>query len=264
MWTTLLSKMKTDLQQKVQYSLLVGADYVPVNDWIGHTLVLDYQNRIVCSSCQKVTNKSFSDGFCYRCFISVPEASDCVLRPELCLAHEGKGRDAEWELLNHLQPHVVYLALASQVKVGVTRSTQVPTRWIDQGASQAVVLANTPNRYIAGCLEVALKAHLTDKTSWQKMLKNEVPDLDMLLKKQDVVSLVPEAFSSYICSDAEVVHISYPVQAYPEKVKSLGFDKIPSISGRLVGIKGQYLIFEDGSVVNVRKHTGYEVLIRLA
>ena len=40
-------------------------------------------------------------------------------------------------------------------------------------------------------------------------------------------------------------------------------DKSPNFSGKLMGIKGQYLIFEDGTVFNVRTYEGYVVKIEV-
>jgi hypothetical protein len=168
----------------------------------------------------------------------------------------------QWEQDHHVQPHIVYLALSSAVKVGVTRGQQVPTRWIDQGATAAIKLAEVPYRQLAGEIEVALKQHMTDKTNWRKMLTNDVKEgVDLLEEKEEVAELLDEAYWDYITDDDEVMNIEYPVEKYPEKVKSLGFDKQPEISGKLSGIKGQYLIFDDGNVLNMRKHGGYVITI---
>ncbi len=167
----------------------------------------------------------------------------------------------DWAEAHCLTEQVVYLAKSSAVKVGITRNSQVPTRWIDQGASEAIVFARVPNRYTAGLVEVAMKSHLTDRTNWQRMLKNQVSDADLVATKQQLVSEIPEEFRDYVTDDADVCAIDYPVEEYPEKVKSLSFDKLPEIEGRLTGIKGQYLIFDDGRVLNIRKHNGYLVTL---
>ena len=189
--------------------------------------------------------------------------SECIIRPELCEAHLGKGRDPEWERENHLVPHTVYLALSSAVKVGVTRDSQVPTRWIDQGATAAVKLASVPNRYLAGEIEVFLKQYLTDKTAWQRMLKNEIAkDISLSDVRGKAKDWLAEKYSDYISNDDEVVELDYPVAEYPTKVKSVTFDKEAIFSGKLRGIKGQYLIMEDERVLNVRRHSGYYVNFR--
>jgi hypothetical protein len=184
-------------------------------------------------------------------------AAECIIKPELCRAHLGEGRDVEWERKHHLKDHYVYLAVSSGVKVGITRDTQVPTRWIDQGASYAVPIAKTPNRYLCGVIEVSLKTYLSDRTAWQRMLKNEIAHIDLAAKRDEIIQLIPQEYQQYVLSDEEVLHINFPVNEYPVKVKSLSFDKTPVIEGKLMGIKGQYLLFEGGKVLNIRKHQAY-------
>lgn len=255
-----LHKMKTVLNTPVEYSLTLGGENIPLNSLLGKNVSIQFTGSIFCSSCNTKIKKTFQDGLCYKCFISAPEASECILRPELCRAHLGEGRDVEWEEANHNQPHVVYLAASDCVKVGVTRSTQIPFRWIDQGASSAIRIAETPNRYEAGKLEVALKTMFTDKTNWQRMLKNEIDDsIDLEEEKWSLHEQLPSDLVAYFSENDEIIEIQYPVSQFPEKIKSLSLDKTPLIEGVLTGVKGQYLLFEDGSVINIRKHTGYEV-----
>lgn len=256
-----LSKMKTEFGNPVQYSLDLS-ERIVFNDFIGKSITLKWSGIINCAKCRKITKKSFGEGFCYTCFTTAPEAAECIIRPELCRAHLGEGRDPEWEERNHNQPHIVYLAASSAVKVGITRETQVPTRWIDQGASSAIVLARTSNRYEAGVLEVALKDLYTDKTHWQKMLRNDIDEmLDLEEEKWQLEEQLPTDLLDLLSDDSEICIIDYPVLKYPQKVKSLSFDKTPNISGNLSGIKGQYLLFDTGEVLNIRKHTGYYVEI---
>ena len=184
-------KMKTTLSNPVQYVLPVGDKRIDMNALIGKHLSLEFNGRIHCTACGRQTYKSFAQGFCYPCFINSPENSECIIRPELCRAHEGIGRDMEWERDHHLQEHLVYLAVTSGLKVGVTRSTQVPTRWIDQGAGRAVCLAKTPNRFLSGCIEVEIKKHISDRTQWQRMLRNESPDIDLIAEKVKAGKLLP-------------------------------------------------------------------------
>ena len=167
----IIEKMRTHLEDPVQYELPMGKDMIPMNELIGRYILFKWEGEINCISCGRNTNKSFAQGFCYPCFINAPETSECILRPQLCQAHEGIARDMDWAEQHCLQSHFVYLAISSNAKVGVTRSIQIPTRWIDQGAWQAIKLAKTPNRYIAGLIEVALKEHISDRTQWQRMLK---------------------------------------------------------------------------------------------
>ena len=259
-----LLKMQTILDNPVEYELPIGDDLVYMNPLIGKYIIFKWEKEIYCISCCKKTSKSFAQGFCYPCFISAPETSECILKPELCQAHEGISRDAEWAKYHCLQDHFVYLAISSGVKVGVTRSTQIPTRWMDQGAWRAIRLAKTPNRYISGIIEVALKEHVSDRTQWQRMLKNQlVEGVNLLDTKQEMLGFLEDDLKQYKCPDNNIIEINYPVNEHPEKVKSLSFDKLDEISGRLWGIKGQYLIFDDGSVLNIRKHNGYNVALEV-
>lgn len=255
-----LTKMKVTLENPVSYTLVSDSESVDMNALIGKPLKLMFTGATQCSACLK-SKKIFTQGFCYDCFMNSPQASPCIINPELCEGHLGKGRDVQWEKDHHVQPHFVYLAVASGLKVGVTRNTQVPTRWIDQGASFAIRVAETPNRKLAGDIEVALKSHFTDKTNWQRMLKNEIGDFDLESEKWQLEEILPNDLSDYMTEDDEIIEIEYPVIAYPEKVKSVGFDKTPIIEGVLKGIKGQYLIFDQDRVLNIRKHTGYDVTL---
>jgi hypothetical protein len=254
-----LKKMKTLIGEPINYSLLLNEE-VHLNQLIGKEVQLLWTGRINCRKCNKEIKKTFGEGFCYECFVTAPEAAECILRPELCKAHLGIGRDLEWEEKNHNQPHVVYLAASSAIKVGITRLTQVPTRWIDQGASEAIIIAKTPNRFEAGRIEVELKSLYTDKTSWQRMLKNEIDEsIDLEEEKWQLEEQMPADITDFFTEDDEVVELHYPVIEYPTKVKSIKLDRETDFKAVLKGIKGQYLIFDEGRVMNVRSHTGYNV-----
>lgn len=259
-YTGNVRKMRVQLEQPVSYTLNLDEAEVDMNALVGQPIELKYLGEIHCKICGRKTKKSFGQGFCFKHFRDAPENSECIIRPELCEGHLGKGRDPEWEQIHHVQPHVVYLAVASGLKVGVTREQQVPTRWIDQGAWKAIRLAETPHRRLAGEIEVALKNHISDKTHWQKMLKNVLAtDLDLLEEKARMTELIPEALRVHASENDEIVEIEYPVQQFPTKVKSINFDKQDTLAGTLQGIKGQYLLFDEGRVINLRKHTGYRV-----
>ncbi|RZV33722.1 MAG: DUF2797 domain-containing protein [Chromatiales bacterium] len=256
-----LRKMRTQLEDVVRYTLMLDDTPIDMNARIGQTIKLSFDGQINCIACDRLTKKSFGQGFCYPCFRDAPEASECIIRPELCRAHEGEARDMAWAEKHCLTEQIVYLARSSAIKVGITRASQVPTRWIDQGATDAIIFARVPNRYTAGLVEVAMKEHLTDRTNWQRMLKNEVIDADLIAKKALVSDALDADLRQFIDTDDTVCSIDYPVNRYPEKVKSVGFDKQPEIEGCLAGIKGQYLIFDDNRVLNIRKHNGYRITI---
>jgi hypothetical protein len=256
-------KMRVEYDSPISYYLTVGGKEVFVNSMLAKDISVKYQGRINCIKCGRETKTSFAQGYCYPCFISAPETEECVLHPELCRAHEGIARDMEFARNHCLIDHYVYLALSSDIKVGVTRETQVPVRWIDQGATYAVKVARTPNRYLAGLIEVALKNVFPDKTNWRRMLSSgSTENINLLEEKRKAEYAVPEQLKSYIINDDEVFSFNYPVNEYPGKVKSISLDKLPEYTGKLNGIKGQYLIFMDGSVLNVRKHAGYFIQLK--
>jgi len=256
-------KMRTELASPVKYTLPISENEIAMNALIGKEISMNFTGQINCISCGKQTKTSFSQGFCYNCLQTAPEASESVIRPELSKAHLGIARDMEWAVKHDLIDHIVYLAVSSDVKVGVTRHHQNPTRWIDQGASAAIKLATTPNRHISGIIEVLLKKHFTDKTNWRTMLKNEIAqNINLLEEKNKVYQLLPAELKKYFEPDNEITEIEYPVISFPLNIKSIGFDKTPKIEGILTGIKGQYLIFQDDSVLNIRKHNGYFLQIR--
>ena len=255
-----LLKMETKLVNPIEYELPIGDELIYMNPLIGKYIAFKWLKEIYCVACGRKTNKSFAQGFCYPCFLNAPETSECIFRPELCQAQDGVARDMEWAENHCLQDHIVYLAISSGIKVGVTRSGQIPARWIDQGAWQAIKLAKTPNRYTAGLIEVSLKEHISDRTNWQRMLKNQlIEGVDLTIAKKEMIAHLPSDLQNYISEEDNITEINYPVNEYPEKVKSLSFDKLEEITGRLWGVKGQYLIFDDGTVLNMRKHTGYMV-----
>jgi hypothetical protein len=257
-----LRKMKTELKDKVEYTLTLSGESVVMNDLIGKQVTISHTGTIHCVDCGVVTKKSFGQGFCYPCFQKSPMNSECIIRPELCEAHLGNGRNPEWEESHHNTDHYVYLAASSGVKVGVTRADQIPTRWIDQGASRGILLAEVPYRQLAGEIEVALKEHISDKTAWQRMLKNEQTDSDLVDLKEEMISYLDESYHDFISDEDDVIEIEYPVDEFPEKVKSNKLEKVGEITGILKGIKGQYLIFDEGRVMNVRSHSGFEVVLK--
>ena len=257
-----LHKMRVTQDSPIQYFLELDTT-ICMNDYIGKAIKLSWNGVIQCVSCQKVTKSSFGQGFCYTCFTQSASAAECIIRPELCRAHLGEGRDIAWEEANHNQPHVVYFAQSDIVKVGVTRETQIPTRWIDQGAVAAIKVAETPNRYLAGVLEVALKDHFSDKTNWQRMLRNEVDEsIDLVEEKWRLEGILPDDLLQYFTEDDTIESFEYPVNQYPTKVKSMALEKLGSVSGILQGIKGQYLLFDGDRVINLRKYSGYMVEFR--
>ena len=263
-----LHKMSSVLETPVSYSLeLVKKQETKMNSLIGKKISIEFSGQINCVHCQRETKKSFSGGYCYPCSRKLAETDMCILKPETCHFAKGTCRDETWAQSHCMQPHFVYLANSSGLKVGITRQSQVPTRWIDQGAIGAIPIFKVKTRYHSGVVETLMKKYMPDKTNWRKMLTNDVSEIDLEFTRNDLAdSLEDEIEDLKDQQGIEMIEfvedpptfIEYPVNIYPEKIKSLSLDKMPSISGVLNGIKGQYLILDVG-VFNVRKHSGYKV-----
>jgi hypothetical protein len=250
--------MQVEWLPTIRYYLDAGDDFIIVNNLIDKTIKISFLHYqcLECGSEEPV----FAQGLCKKCYFESPSTGEWVMKPELSKAHLGIGdRNLVFEREVQLQPHIVYLAKTSDIKVGVTRKSQVPFRWIDQGADQAIAILETPNRYLAGQAEVLLKQHITDKTGWQKMLKGITTDKDLIETKNQIKPLLTDELIKYWIEKDDLTTLNYPVKKYPEKVKSISLNKINEFKGKLSGIKGQYLIFDDGRVFNVRNHSGYVV-----
>ena len=263
-----IKKMLTKLTEPVEYALPIGDELIQLNPYIGKTIKLIYQGEINCLHCGKKTKKSYSQGFCYPCMTKLAQCDLCIMKPETCHYHLGTCREPSWGEEFCFQDHFVYLANSSGLKVGITRHTQVPTRWIDQGATQALPIFKIKTRLQSGQVEMAMKKHVSDKTDWRKMLKglaepkNLLEERDRLIQAADselnAIQAANKEGDIELLKDIEPVEIKYPVLEYPTKVSSFNFDKTPEIEGVLMGIKGQYLIFDTG-VLNIRKFTSYRI-----
>jgi hypothetical protein len=261
-------KMKTQLEDPVRYTMLLGEHEVPLNDYLGRQLQLDFAGLINCIHCDRKTNKSFSQGYCYPCFKRLAQCDTCIVSPEKCHYAAGTCREPEWGEQHCMTDHFVYLANTSGLKVGITRGSQIPTRWMDQGATQAMPIFRVATRLDSGLVETLFKNHVADKTNWQAMLKGSAEPRDLSKARADLMADCAAALDALQkergiqsiteLSDEAVVQINYPVLEYPIKVKSFNLDKTPSIGGTLTGIKGQYLIFDTG-VINMRKYGGYHL-----
>ena len=260
-----LFEMRSRLGQPVSYSARLGDNEIALNPLIDQQLKLIFSGGIYCIHCNRKTNKSFNQGYCYPCFQAVRLLH---YPPERCHLEQGTCREPAWGEKYCMQDHIVYLANSSGLKVGITRATQIPTRWIDQGATQALAIMRVRSRLQSGTLEMVFKQHVADKTNWRDMLKGKAAELDMAGERDRLLAACEEDikelkdrfgfFAISVLKGIDPVSIDYPVQAYPEKITSLNFDKEQVVSGTLKGIKGQYLIFDSG-VINLRRFSGYEV-----
>ena len=257
-----LRKMETEFTDPINYYLIFESDFINLNQVLEKEMefrFLHYQ----CLNCG-LDKPIYRQGYCRSCFFEIPQAAEWIMKPELSKAHlDQEDRDLEYEKKVQLQPHIVYLANSSNVKVGVTRRSQVPTRWIDQGAHEAIEIVEVPNRYLAGITEVALKDHVSDKTNWRTMLKNEIKDENLVEWRDNLEKYIPEEVKSYFISNNSETNIHFPVLKYPTKLNSLNLEKSQQFKGKLMGIKGQYLIFEDNTVFNVRSSEGLYVSIEI-
>ena len=263
-----LAKMKSSLGEPVSYRLPLGDEALDLAPVVGENLTLRFDGEIRCNNCGRLTKKSYSQGHCFPCSQRLAACDLCIVRPERCHFQEGTCREPDWGEANCNQPHYVYLSNTSGLKVGITRAGQIPTRWIDQGATQALPIAEVTTRRVAGLVEVAIAGHVADKTDWRRMLRGAAEPRDLPVEAARLLGACEAELASIrerfgedavrLLPAAETVAIDYPVLAYPDKIRSFNFDKQPEVSGRLMGIKGQYLIFDAG-VINIRKFTAYVV-----
>ncbi len=262
------ARLDLDNSKPVYYELPVGDQLFALNPLIGKSIKLVYTGKTACVHCKRQIKKSFNQGYCYPCFTSLAQCDMCIMKPETCHYAAGTCREPAWGEAFCFQSHIVYLANSSGIKVGITRQTQIPTRWIDQGAVQALSIFKVQSRYISGLIEVAIAKHVSDKTSWQQMLKNKAEPVDLTAKRDELIGLckvelaeITQRFGAQaieFLAGEQAVDIHFPVDSYPTKVKSFNFDKNPEVCGVLHGIKGQYLLLDTG-VINIRKFAGYEL-----
>ncbi len=266
-----IRKMAARLETPVvQYAFRLGELEVPVNPLIGQTVRLEYLGAIHCSHCGKRTKTSFSQGYCYPCMTRLAQCDLCIMSPERCHYDAGTCREPSWGEQFCMTDHVVYLANSSGIKVGITRASQLPTRWLDQGASQALPILRVATRQQSGLVEDLLRSQVPDRTNWRTLLKGDAEALDLVAVRDqlfdscaDGIRGLQERFGLQAIQplvDAEVLEIRYPVEAYPGKIVSFNLDKNPVAEGTLLGIKGQYLIFDTG-VINIRKYTAYQLAV---
>ena len=272
-WRGGLRKMQVELGETVRYRLFPEQGGLCLNESLGQSIRLSFTGAIHCVACDRLTKKSFNQGYCFPCLRKLAACDSCIVSPEKCHLAEGTCREPDWAETHCQVPHIVYLSNTSSVKVGITRETQIPTRWIDQGATQAKPIARVQTRPQSGLLEVLCAQQVGDRTAWQTMLKGNGEPQDLEAIRQKVMASCKEGIADLklqygesafeLLEDAPETEIEYPVLNWPEKVKAHNFDKQPVVEGTLMGIKGQYLMLDTG-VLNIRKFGGYEVEIKVA
>lgn len=254
----------------VQYDLILDQQAIPLTPLIGKTVRLEYVGDIHCCHCGRKSKKSFGQGYCYPCFSKLAQCDSCMMSPEKCHFHLGTCREPEWAKQVCFNEHIVYLANSSGIKVGITRATQVPTRWLDQGATQALPIARVATRKQSGLIEDCLRQDIADKTNWRAMLKGNAEAVDLEVERDRLFDLFSPQLNSIIANenpgDIELLYESddyafnFPVEQFPTKITSFNLDKNPLVEGTLQGIKGQYLLLDTG-VINIRKFTSYSVSV---
>ena len=262
----------TDQDNVAHYQLPIGEQLIDMNPLIGTPIKVAFNQEIHCIHCQAKTKKSFNQGYCYRCLSTLAQCDSCIMRPELCHYEAGTCRDPGWGEANCLSDHFVYLANTGTLKVGITRhvSEQVSSRWLDQGATQAMAIMRVQNRLTSGLVETALKEHIGDKTNWRTMLKGQPQSADLQALKDNLLTQIEGemdeitdeyGFQAIEILDLPAVDIHFPVSQYPDKVKSINLEKEGEFSGTLLGIKGQYWMLDGDRVINMRKYAGYKLTI---
>ncbi|UUW74026.1 DUF2797 domain-containing protein [Pseudomonas oryzihabitans] len=268
-----LRKMAVTLADPVNYAFRLDEREVPVNPLIGRRVRLEYLGAIHCTHCGRKTRKSFSQGYCYPCFTALAQCDSCIVSPEKCHYEHGTCRQPEWGEAHCMVPHVVYLANSSGLKVGITRATQLPTRWIDQGAYQALPILRVATRQQSGLVEDVLRSQVGDRTNWRAMLKGVAAPEDLVAVRERIFDACAQGLDDLQCRfglqaiqpvvDMAPIEIHYPVTVYPTKVVSHDLEKTPVVEGTLLGIKGQYLMFDTG-VINIRKYTAYQLAVSVS
>ena len=268
-----ISKMRIALDAPAQYSLRLNDEQHALNRLIGQTLRLEFLGSINCTHCDRLTKKSFGQGYCWPCFSKLAQCDSCMMSPEKCHYDAGTCREPEWAQDFCMTDHFVYLANSTGVKVGITRSSQLPTRWLDQGAIQAVPIFRVATRQQSGFVEDALRSQVADRTNWRALLKGDVEPIDLIAIREQLLESCAEPLQALQqrfglqaiqpITDVDVLDIAYPVEAYPAKITSFNLDKNPVAEGTLIGIKGQYLLFDTG-VINIRKYTSYQLSVSVS
>ena len=257
----ILKKPQTKLkEQKIYYSLPLGDEVLNLNERLGQKITFTWTQKVQCIYCQRPIKKTYNQGYCYPCFLNLPQCDLCIVKPELCHFEQGTCRDSNWGEQHCIIPHTVYLSYASGVKVGITRAYQKEQRWIDQGAIYALEIGKVSSRLLSGRVEVAFKKQVADKTNWRKMLQKPQEKVDLLQRWKELQYLWPKEIPNLLSKLEAPLEFQYPVLQYPLKIVSHNLEKEASFSSVLQGIKGTYLIFSD-RVINLRKYAGYEVEI---
>jgi len=236
-------------QRCVSYSI----QNLHLNSYIGHTIVIDGPVYTRCLGCRSVYKKLYKRGYCYLCFNNLAVCDLCVLQPHRCHFHLNTCREPDWGIKHCFQPHYVYLSYTDKVKIGITRVHNLTTRMMHQGAIACLPVLLVPSRKIAGLIEISVKEHFSMTTAWKGMLNSRDVDADVLYASRDLFyrEFDHNAYQHVIPTwYKDVIRISYPLSCDV----TTSILQLP-IHDRLVGLKGMYMIFENG-VFNMRRLAG--------
>ena len=164
----------------VEYKFILDRSEIDLPFRLGEEIEIEATGNIHCVSCGVKTPKSYSQGHCFKCFKTKAACDMCIMKPETCHYHLGTCREDSFAHEVCFQPHIVYLANSSALKVGITRLGQMPTRWLDQGATQALPIMQVGSRRLSGQLEIMFGSQVADKTDWRKLLKGEAEPLNLI------------------------------------------------------------------------------------
>ena len=259
-----LVKLVSAPTDPASYTLCVDtepAKTLPLNAVLGRGVEIRFLDRITCRYCASVTKKSYGEGYCYPCFKHLARCDLCVVSPDRCHYHLGTCREPTWGESFCMQPHRVYLANTTGPKVGITRAGHELVRWIDQGASQGLLMCAARTRRLAGLVEVSFAEHITDRTDWRRLVSRDTAPVDLMGLREELKSKLgplPEGVS-WLQGQAPIT-LRYPMRRYGGKIRRLLLNKEPVVRGNLLGVKGQFLLFDHG-VFNVRQHTSYHVRV---
>lgn len=253
-------KLKTEVRENNSIDYFM--DDLKINTLIGKELEIRFTGIINCINCSREIKKTYNQGYCFDCFNTLARCDLCILKPHLCHYHKGTCREPLWGETHCMIDHVLYISNTTGVKVGITRAHQKLTRWVDQGAIQAMTLAILPKRLLAGELENELTGIISDKTNWRKLITGEYEQLDMTAEAFELYEHIPRAFEKYLIAPDKLnlQTLNFPVNKFLDKAKTYNLDKNQKLNSVLQGIKGQYLIFNDFAI-NFRKYQGYQIEI---
>ncbi len=238
-----------------------------LNDRLGQAVTLELHAPYHCIHCGKTARKLFGGGHCYDCFSALARCDLCVMSPERCHFAAGTCREPEWGEAFCMQPHVVYLSNTSGPKIGITRADRVLRRWLDQGATQALVIGQVATRHAAGLVEAHFKRTMNDRTDWRRLVSGRGVEADLVALAQQLYQDKTAPAMQWGHSVGEyisgLVNIEYPLLGYsPPQQVPLTLEQ-PTYTDNLVGIIGQYLLFSRGAL-NLGAYRGMQLSIEFA